>query len=418
MLLELACLLVRYHGSFRSAARWMVVLGALAGLPAAYAGAYAMSDVVRRSSATGASFEGSWHELERASSLSDAQWQMLGSHAWTSGGIAVIASVIVTIAVACTDRWRRRLYPVFLGLLLGCLGFMGFGAYQGGEMVYRTGLAVTLPQQRSEADADATTSPATTHAADDSPAAEAQTEQPTGVYYYVNPLQAHVTLAGVVAAVGMLALGLSLRAAATSPHWRDPELGRAGLAAQPNPQRGGTQDMAVLRSFSPRVEVTGAVEHIPAARIWLLVFLVAVCAALAGWWTLAHWYEMYRPKDLWDFVVMHGYARRRAHVLGAGTILALPLLMALLARFARRSRVAITLFGVFFVAVLAAQVWVGALMMFDQPKAPDGMKWYLLQDAAGTVAATTPATRASPAPPGLNSNRRSTSVPSRLPRPS
>jgi hypothetical protein len=74
--------------------------------------------------------------------------------------------------------------------------------------------------------------------------------------------------------------------------------------------------------------------------------------------------------------------RRRAHVVAAAAIIVLPLIMALLARVARRSRLTITLFGLFLVAVVAAQVWVGVLLMFDQPRVPEGAKWYRFQNPA------------------------------------
>src|SRR5688500_16998189 len=90
MLLEIGCLLVRHHGSFRSAARWMVVIGALSGLPAAYAGAYAMSDVARRSATELPQHAPWWFVTSpQISTLTADQWEILGSHAWTSGGIAV-----------------------------------------------------------------------------------------------------------------------------------------------------------------------------------------------------------------------------------------------------------------------------------------------------------------------------------------
>src|SRR5688572_24350100 len=98
MLLEVACLIVRHHGSVRSAARWMVVIGALSGLPAAYVGAYALSDVARRS-APATPEDAPWWGVANASSLNPNQWEMIETHAWTSGGIAVIAAVVVMIAV-------------------------------------------------------------------------------------------------------------------------------------------------------------------------------------------------------------------------------------------------------------------------------------------------------------------------------
>jgi uncharacterized membrane protein len=381
MLLEVAFLALRHHGPARMAARWMIVLGALAGLPAAYAGTYALSDVARRT-APSVPDDAPWHAVASASSLNADQWEMIESHVWTSGGIAVIAALVVTLAVACSDRWRDRLYPLFLLLLLGCAGFMGAGAWYGGEMVYREGIAVKLPYKQDEA-RSAATQPATNPTSPDSPAAETQTERPAGLDYYVNPLQTHVTLAGVAAAMGLLGIGLALRAATTSPHWQDPELERAGLTAMPNRQRGGADDLAVLRSFAPQVEVTGEVERIPVARFWLLTFLVTVLASLAGWWVLADEQRMYRPQDLWNLVMGNGYIRRLAHVVGAGAIILLPLFMSLLARFARRSRGTITIFGMLLVLAVAAQVWMGVLLMYDQPKVGDGVKdWYRLQTPA------------------------------------
>src|SRR3712207_2470484 len=146
--------------------------------------------------------------------------------------------------------------------------------------------------------------------------------------------------------MGMLGIGLSLRAASTSPHWRDPELARAGVEALPHPQRGGAEDLAVLRSFAPQVEVTGEVERIPVARYWLLTFVVSAGAALAGWWVLGDEHETYRPQHLWKLVMTEGHVRRLAHVIGAGAIVLLPLFLALLGRVARRSRAMIGLFAV------------------------------------------------------------------------
>ena len=119
MLMEVLFLVFRYHGTARAAARWMVVIGALSALPAAYAGMYAMADVARRT-APAAGDDATWHDVLRNSSLTKSDWELLDSHAWTNGGAAVLAALVVTLAVACTDRMRERLYVIFLVSLLGC----------------------------------------------------------------------------------------------------------------------------------------------------------------------------------------------------------------------------------------------------------------------------------------------------------
>src|SRR4051812_26194553 len=89
MVLELIFLVLRYHGTVRAAARWMIVLGALSTLPAAYAGLYAMSDVARRT-APGVADDAPWHDVARNSTLNGTQWEMIDSHVWSNGGAAVL----------------------------------------------------------------------------------------------------------------------------------------------------------------------------------------------------------------------------------------------------------------------------------------------------------------------------------------
>jgi hypothetical protein len=178
----------------------------------------------------------------------------------------------------------------------------------------------------------------------------------------------------------MLGIGLSLRAAATSPHWTDPELTRSGAAAPSNPQRGGAEDLAMLRSFAPQVEVTGEIERIPVGRFWLLAFVAAALTSLAGWWALGFHHGSYDPKTLWGLVTGDGHVRQLAHLIAGGAIIVLPLLMALLARFARRSRTTASVFALVLVLVLAAQVWLGILLLFDQTNlSNDSGPWYRFQ---------------------------------------
>ena len=396
LVLEVALLIFRHRGVARTASRWMVVIGALSSLPAAYAGMYALADVTRRTAPPGAAVHGPWYLVSSASTMTPHQWSMIDDHVWKAGGAAVLAALIATLAISLTDRWRDRLYPILLVLMLGCAAIMAAGAWYGGEMVYRHGTAVGLGYHEDER-ADAQTRPV---ASVDAPAtrpgtsaaAQEQVKRPAGLEYYVNPMQLHVTLAGLAAAMGLFAIGLSLRAAATSPHWRDPELDRAGVEAMPHPQRGGAYDVAMLRSFAPQVEVTGVVESIPSSRFWLLVFLGAVATALLGAWMLASAHHTFDPKELWKLIISDGYMRRLAHVVTGVSIVLLPLLMAVLSRFARRSRAILGLFSLLLVAALAAQVWFGILLMFDQAKvSPDAGPWYRFQKPVASMATTQPA---------------------------
>jgi hypothetical protein len=137
--------------------------------------------------------------------------------------------------------------------------------------------------------------------------------------------------------------------------------------------------------------VTGEVESIPSSRFWLLVFLGAVATALVGAWIVARARQTFDPKELWKLITGDGYMRLLAHLIAGVSIVMLPLLLALLSRFARRSRAMLGLFSLLLVAALAAQVWLGILLMFDQAKlGPDAGPWYRFQKPAASMATTLP----------------------------
>ena len=62
--------------------------------------------------------------------------------------------------------------------------------------------------------------------------------------------------------------------------------------------------------------------------------------------------------------------RQMAHVIGGGSIFVLMFLLALFGRFAPRQRVLLTLLALLLIAVVAAQVWFGILLMYDTPAGP------------------------------------------------
>ena len=54
-------------------------------------------------------------------------------------------------------------------------------------------------------------------------------------------------------------------------------------------------------------------------------------------------------------------------MVAAGTIVVLVLLLAALARWARRRRLLLATVGLLLLAALAAQLWLGVLLMYDTP---------------------------------------------------
>lgn len=129
--------------SLRTAARWMIVLGALLTLPAATSGVAALHDVV-------------------GVGLSGGQKAMLYWHVIYMGIASILAALCAVIGLGATDRWRKLLYfPLLLGVV-GAWGLMVLGAYQGGETIFRQGTAVTIPMKTTPATTMPTTMPADT----------------------------------------------------------------------------------------------------------------------------------------------------------------------------------------------------------------------------------------------------------------
>jgi uncharacterized membrane protein len=365
MLVELFSFLYR-RSTLRIAGRWMILLGALAGIPTALSGIYALGNVVRMDlPAAEANADKPWKAVTAESKLNEQQWEFLGRHVWAQGASTAFAVVLVTVGLGASDRWRRRLYlPIFLGLLASLAG-MVWGAYYGGEMVYRHGTAVARVQEKG-AMPEATPPRPTESAADE------QVEAKRKLEYFVPPLQAHVLLAGLAVAVAFGALGLSMRSIALAeaelesgvPR-ADDDLGasdRDMLYEPPVPR--GPAAMDVARSLNPETDVNTR-GRLPVSRVWLLASLIGLGAAVAGAWLLAGPDEqrMWEPKKLWAEITPS--QRRLAHVVTGVTIVAVPLLLAIVTRVSRRPKVSVTLLALVLLAAVAAQVWLGTLLMLD-----------------------------------------------------
>jgi uncharacterized membrane protein len=393
---------------FRIAGRWMILLGALLAIPTALSGLYAMSDVVRMENP--AAPGSSWNATLASSPVArdPDTWAMLQRHAFLNGGIVAALGLIVVVWLSGSDEWRRKVHlPLTVLLVLG-VGAAIVSAWYGGEVVYRKGVGVmegkamsAVPPaeaprggSRVEETLDhPTTNPAalspstspsgaavaaplplsSTASTSTSPAAEEQTDVKRNWERALPPLQIHVILAGFAVSVALAALGLSLRAANTAravalvePADELSDLAAAYGARPVRPRVGA--DPAFDEVGAARVELIDR-SRVPSARFWLLTALLAVGAAGFGWWVLLRSESV---QNMWDFAGLWNQHiklsdRRMVHAITGGSIVLLPLLLSLFARFTPRRRGLIFGLGLLLILAVALQVWLGILLMWDTP---------------------------------------------------
>lgn len=383
-----------YRGSVvRTAGRWMILFGALASIPAALSGAYAFADVAHRSMRPSERMDQPWADvivkadfkggLETTSTAGESpQYAMLERHVWLQSAATIAAVFAAVVGLGCSDVWRKRLYIPLLLLLLGAAAAMVWGGWAGGEVVYKYGTAVEDGMRTLQRPGDPTI---------EQPNAAAHWLHVPSRYY----VQGHVLLAGITAAVALAALGLSWRAAgngrripadAEEEHITDPAFD------EPGRRPAHAQDVAMFRSFQPKAAVYDVPASVPSGRWWLIAFLLALLTAAGGFWFLASATDAFNVAEqenrkvyevVWDKVTEHEHhhepgkkeneanppwlTRRFAHVALGGAIVVVPLIMALLSRIARKSRVLLSISTLLTVAAVAAQVWVGLLLMHDSP---------------------------------------------------
>ncbi|QOV91162.1 DUF2231 domain-containing protein [Humisphaera borealis] len=396
LLIELFSFL--YRGSnARTAARWMIGIGALSMIPVAASGVYALSDTARRSMPPGAKVDTSWVDVLSRTDLhngktgaSDAegdQWRMVSGHIWRAGPATALAVLVVLIWMGSSDRLRRNLYIPSGILLIGATAVMLWGAWMGGEAVYRHGTAVQMDQRRNlPAAMFPTTQPG---------AAREMTEARTAgsIIDVVPPLQTHIVVAGLAIAAALAAMALAFRNAASVdvPLSAEDEEKLLTGVAEPGVRPAVPHDLAMLRSFKPAAAMSVVRENAPAARFWLLTCLLAVVSSALGLWFLAGQTDAGSRAShdnrsiavvLWETIKTPAAPldptapaaenplnlnRRLAHVVGGLAIIVLPLLMAALARWAPRRKWILSMLSVVLVAVLGVQIWLGILMTLDTP---------------------------------------------------
>jgi uncharacterized membrane protein len=375
------------RGFFRAAGRWMILLGALLTIPSMAAGLYALRTVVGG--------KGTWHDVLAQSTWDKQQWEYMRLHLLLN----CIASGVVVIAVitwiADSDVWRRRLYIPVLLALIGGMGLFSVGAWYGGESVYRFGTAVHMtPTQTEGAPPASIQQLSSSHEIETEPAHH-------GIKYYIPPLELHIVLAGIVVAIGLGALALTLRRLEAPQGQVEPpetigptdtavaadtviepvaveEIPVAGAPASPvevneAPRVSEAPPPSMTDAAAVPVRTVYPIEPpvIHAGRFWLLTALAAIATAVVGLWSVLDVFNSQRLNKNWyDLTHPEGNYRLVLHVIFGSLLIILPLILASLARFGRRRRGFTGAFILLTVIAIGIQVWLGITLFYDTHQGP------------------------------------------------
>jgi uncharacterized membrane protein len=331
----------RCCASLRSAARWMILLGALAAVPTVTSGIAAFHMAAVQS--TSLTNEPTWTEVVAASSWKSEQWATMADHIKLTSIATGIFLIAVVIWLGCSDVRRRQLHGIFALIMLLGLVLVGAGAWHAGEAIFRQGVAV-VPT-----------------------AGSGSIWGPPGfsdkLLYFLPPLQLHLVLAGCAVAIAAAAIGVMLR------RWSQelPDMPESGAAPVTGQDLSAALDPNhTSRSMSPSSggSCGGLREACSPAGFWLLAAVLVIVTVVAGLWLFGPW----RPADVKTILQADrssGNLRRSVHALLGSGILVLLLLLAILARWARDAKWIALLFTLLLGLAVAAQIGVGVLLTYD-----------------------------------------------------
>ncbi len=324
------------RSSVRAAARWMILFGALALIPAATTGLYAFNEAVRGAAASPG---GNWQEaMETARWTKDAEWLFMNWHIWLTTGATAIFAIAAITYLASSDAWRRRLHLPALALMVIGLAATSIGAWFSGESVYRFGVAVK-PYDINEA-------------------ANISPEDPwhLQIQRFVPPMQAHTLFAGFAAAVGLLATGLTIR------RWTAPP-------AQPSPGTITDPGSLMYPSEANKPDALPSPRVHP-ARFWLIASALAlVTAAAAVWYAETDWEFSHLTRLFTDARFRDEHFSLFVHVIAGAGIILLPLILAALTRFARGLKALTLAIMLVMLAAILAQTYYGIVLLYGMGEA-------------------------------------------------
>jgi uncharacterized membrane protein len=350
------------RNTFRVAGRWMILIGALAAIPAATTGMYAARQAMRQPDLT-------LYALKQQAQFSPEQWELLDHH-WKFNSIAAaMLGVLIVVWLGSTDRVRHKAHFAFLLVLLVSVGFIATGAWHGGELVYAHPTAQKLVTGGWPRHGDVAERPA--HPAD---AVGDKGKWVFDALHYAGeqiekfdePMDVHAQMAGWTVAIALATLGLSIRNLWTAPN----SIRTDDLASNDDDilnaisGKSGSGEKRALMETQTSSEIPIAPVRMPAARFWLLAFLLALGTTKLG-------FILTGPSSFKDVVDgLSDSLRMKAHFIAGASIIVLTLLLALTTRFARHNKVLVGCFSLLLVTAIAAQVWLGALLLFDTDQGP------------------------------------------------
>jgi uncharacterized membrane protein len=345
----------RHLSSFSVAGRWMILIGALALTPAVTSGVSALQDVMNQ----GKSQSDSWTDLKASSGFSSEDWEMVKDHVILNGAAAVLALIGVVLWLAGRHPFAQPTGIAIFAIMLTALLLSLLGAWHGGEMVFRQGFGVDFRKGVVMGNA---------------PGNSRREHFDT----LVQPGQIHIILAGFVFALTAGALGVSLRRCKvlhlTALASDQPVQAAATYLATPAPSIADS-DPNMVPLVTERVVVPDPYRTCSSANLWLLVALLTLLAVFSGlyfgdflvWPKIIDW-EMIQTQI--RSIREHDARRMGLHIVFGASILVLVLVLAAVGRWAPRSRGFFSLLSLVLILLMAAQTWVGILMLFDGGDGP------------------------------------------------
>ncbi|MDP9174550.1 MAG: hypothetical protein M3O30_11880 [Planctomycetota bacterium] len=356
LLIEIFSFLWR-RSSFRLAGRWMILLGTLLLLPATTSGIYAFFDIVGH----GQTETDSWADLKASSGFSATDWQLARNHILFNSLGAALALIAVVGWIGSSDRWRRKLYLPGMAALVISMGLITAGAWHGGEMVYRQGFGVEGRQGVLQ------------------PQATPPTELQDKIEFYAPRMQLHIIMAGLVFAMSAAALGLSLRRSwlvddlvvrQMPTEHAAAELASVSKVGSSDPQTVSATPLAHDPSNSTVISTIA--PQMPCARFWVLAAGLALLTILGGFYA-GDFVKMPQVLD-WDrvnrtlgMIKSPGERRMALHIIFGVSILLLILILAILAQWTPRKHVPLGVISGLLILIMAGQVWMGILLLYDGP---------------------------------------------------